>query len=178
MHAWTTLSAPVARGKAGTIFEVTAAAYGDKIFIKKLFTPQKSMKNFVREVDYHRRAAELCIAPPLMDFHVGDKKNGPFIVMERRATTLLKLIKKQRGLFAHQLGQIKLLYEKLDTLNIQHNDANLANVVVHYTSTSTPIFNLIDYGMATTGKGNIASFRLLKTRIQREIKAITDTPSK
>lgn len=168
--------APIAQGKSGKIYKVYCASEGTGFrgeYIQKQFNKDKSSKTFLKELDCQRRAAEVGVAPIIRDFSTINK-NGSFIVMDKCSCTLLDLIKEQKGLYVDQLSQIESLYKRLDKIGIQHNDANIGNVMVNYDSNGIQ-FQLIDFGMGTTimGKQNDTSWKLLRHRIQREVNANT-----
>ena len=138
----------------------------------KSFKPGKSNTKFIREVDLHRAASTINIAPQIIDFYIGgtDKKKGPssYIIMEKLDQTVLPIIKSQGKLRDEQWNEIMNLYKKLDSINILHNDANLCNIMYRF---HPPRFYLIDFGMAKVGMGNMTiSYPLLRSRLLREEK--------
>jgi len=177
MYKWERSTArPIAQGRSGRIFNVHCVSDGSGLngeYIQKQFNTNKSVKSFLKELDCQRRAAEIGIAPIIRDFSATHKE-GAFMVMDQCSYTLLQLIKEQQGLYVEQLAQIKSLYEGLDQLGIQHNDANIGNIMVINDGEYARL-KLIDFGMATTvtGKTNDASWKLLRFRIQREVNTFT-----
>ena len=175
MFKWETTGNAVTAGQSGTIYKVRCATdssknkFGETLFIKKQFAKGKSLTRFINEVDCHRRAAEFNVAPKIIDFN-SEAKAGPYIIMEECSSTLLQLINQQQCMYEYQLAQIRILYSKLNRMGIQHNDANLGNVML-----LNGTFHLIDFGMSTSipGGSNEASFKLLRSRIQRELCALT-----
>lgn len=174
------------KGKQGTVTEVTSAAYGTLRFIKKQFNNKKSITSFLKEIEYQRRASEIGVSPKIIDFCLnphqatstldkikgwGSLSVGPYVIMEKRGINLCQYLEKQGKIYETQLQQINELYNKLDSIGIQHNDANLGNIVVVDNAKKPHTFQLIDFGMATAtpGKNNDASKKLLKIRIQREL---------
>jgi len=142
----------------------------------KLFKKGKSNKTFIKEVDCHRAAAELGVAPRIIDFYVGGtvKGLGPlsYIVMEKCDQSIIGLLKSQKGILTQlQQNEIENLYKKLDTILILHNDSNLNNLMIKFCPNFK--FYLIDYGMSKKTKGNMTtSYPLMMQRITRESNAI------
>ena len=146
--------------------------------IMKVFKKGKSNKTFLKEVDLHRAAAEIGVAPPIIDFYVGgtDSKKGAqsYIVMEQLDRTVLNIIKSQKALTDSQWKEIINLYRKLDTISILHNDANPNNLM--YQFHPVPRFFLIDFGMSKRARGNVEiSYQLLRTRLLREEKLFSNS---
>ena len=138
----------------------------------KLFKKGKSNTTFIREVDLHRVAAEIGVAPPIVDFYVGgtDRAKGAqsYIVMEKLDQTVLNIIKSQGQLSDEQWNEIITLYRKLDTISILHNDSNPQNLMMQFACAKRRFF-LIDFGMSKRGKGNMTiSYPLLRARLLRE----------
>tara|TARA_B100000795_G_C22723760_1_gene408566 strand:+ start:296 stop:853 length:558 start_codon:yes stop_codon:yes gene_type:complete len=172
MHKWTTVkNAKECVGKSGVITLCTSPTYNDgQICVRKQFAKDKSIKALLKEIECQSAAAQVGVAPKVVDFcdRVSNSE-GMYIVMEKcDGTTLNELMCNQNGLYEAQLLLIERLYERLGSAGVAHNDANLANVMANGNG-----FSLIDYGMASMGSNaNQTSFRLLKTRIEREIMAI------
>ena len=123
-------------GKEGTIYLVKI---DDNEYAQKTFKKKKSAANIKREVDFQIKAAEVDVAPKVIDVNLKNKS----ITMEKMDKTVLEVLKDQDGVLTDD-QQIKIvkLYEKLDKIGILHNDANPLNLMIKGDE-----WRLIDYGM-------------------------------
>jgi len=172
MFKWDKNSAWFAKGRQGTIYECWSHPYdkGQEKFIFKEFKKGKSNKTFLKEIECHRTAAEVGVAPRIIDFYVGGSgKHGSlsYIVMEKMDQTIFSYLKTHKKLSLEQWGELKRLYEKLDSVNVLHNDSNPANILVRFKP--KPRLFILDYGMSGRRTGNMKTcFPLMKERIERE----------
>ena len=138
----------------------------------KLFKKGKANSTFIKEVDAQRTAAEIGVAPCIIDFYVGgtDKSKGAqsYIVMEKCDQTVLNVIESQKGqLTDAQWEEIRTLYTKLETIPILHNDSNIMNLMMKWHPVCK--FYLIDFGMSKRSKGNLETcFTLMRKRLISE----------
>jgi len=167
-------------GRQGTIYKCWSPQYDDgkKKYVMKKFKKNKSNTTFIKEVDMQRCAAEVGVAPPIIDFYIGgtDKTKGDhsYIVMEKLDQTIFNIIRSQGKLTDDQWKELIKLYEKLDSINVIHNDANPMNVMMKFGP--TPRFLLLDYGMSKRGHGNMhISYPLLRARLLREEERISSS---
>ena len=142
----------------------------------KKFDPKKSAATFIKEVDHQRAAAEMGVAPPIIDFYVGgsgDKGKQSYLVTEKCDQSVLSVIQSQKGsLTDEQWDEIINLYKKLDTIPILHNDANPMNLMLKFGPTRR--FYLIDFGSSKRSKGNMTTcFPLMRDRLMREEKRVS-----
>lgn len=131
INGWKQIS-KLGTGKHGSVYKVIGE-FGE-IGAMKVFKGDKKKIN--KEIHYHKLAYP--ISPSLLEVNV---KEG-YMVMELLDKSLLTLITEQKGLLTiSQQKSIINLYITLDKLNIFHNDANPANIMV-----KNEKFYLIDYG--------------------------------
>lgn len=172
MFKWERHKASLAKGRQGTIYECWSPAYneGEQNFILKEFKKGKSNKTFLNEVDCHRAAAEVGVAPQIIDFYVGGTgEHGPlsYIVMEKMDQTIFSYLKTRKNLSEAQWMELQRLYEKLESANVLHNDSNPMNLMVKFKP--KPRLFILDYGMSGRRGGNMVNcFPLMKQRIERE----------
>ena len=180
MYTWKRNPVAFAKGKEGEIFKCSSDEYENgKYCVMKLFKKTKSVRKFLNEADFQRRAAVVGVAPPVIDFYAAKKKgkkgNESYLITELCDLTILEYIKKQKNLTDNEFEQIHELYKKLDSVNILHNDANPNNLMV----SSHPVkrFYLIDYGLAKNGNNNTTiCYPLMARRLQQEIDKFTNNP--
>ena len=187
MYQWSRSKESLAEGRSGTVYTCSSPAYDkestdddDKDYILKLFKKGKANSTFIKEVDLHRAAAEIGVAPRIIDFYVGgtDRAKGAqsYIVMEKLDQTIFNIIRSQGKLSDEQWNEIINLYKKLDKIPVLHNDSNPSNVMVKFGK--KPRFYLLDYGMSKRGRGNMTiSFPLLRTQLLREEQRCSTTRS-
>lgn len=172
MTQWT-VDCQVAEGRTSTVFQVSKRGCS-QVYIKKQFKKNKSIASVSKEIELQQIAAHLGIAPKIID--TGFNTDPPYFVMEQVPCTLMDLLIQQKELSPEQFEALHCLYNVLDTVQIQHNDANLANIAVYPPSNNGNAvqFGLMDFGMATRSctKTNQGSYKLLVMRICRELQAI------
>ena len=123
-------------GKEGTVYLVKI---DDIEYAQKTFKKTKSVTNIKREVDFQIKAAEVNVAPKVIDVNLKNKS----ITMEKMDKTVLEVLKDQDGVLTDdQQRKILKLYKKLDKIGILHNDANPLNLMIKGDE-----WRLIDYGM-------------------------------
>lgn len=109
-------------------------------YAMKTFKKTKSHDNLRREALLQIRAAEVGVAPTIIEYDTVSK----FIVMEKMDRNLLDIIKKQNGeLTKKQQNQIIRLFQSLDECRVFHGDANPLN----YMQKGKRLY-LIDYGFS------------------------------
>ena len=179
MFKWERHKASLAKGRQGTIYECWSHQYdqGEENFILKEFKKGKSNKKFLNEIDCHRAAAEVGVAPQIIDFYVGGTgEHGKlsYIVMQKMDQTIFSYLTTRKKLTEEQWGELKRLYEKLDSANVLHNDSNPMNLMVKFKP--VPRLFILDYGMSGRRSGNMVNcFPLMKDRIEREEKRISNS---
>ncbi|MHA2039204.1 MAG: protein kinase domain-containing protein [Promethearchaeota archaeon] len=109
-------------------------------FAKKTFKKHKSSNSLIREADFQKRAADLDIAPNIIDVDTVSK----YILMEKLDKHLIDVIVEQNGeLTRKQQKQIIFIFQELDKAGVFHGDANIMNYMVREDS-----IYIIDFGMS------------------------------
>jgi len=179
MFKWERNKVSLAKGRQGTIYECWSPAYdnGYEKLVLKEFKKGKSNKTFLKEIECHRAAAEVDVAPRIIDFYMGGTgKHGSlsYIVMEKMDQTIFTYLKSRKKLSDEQWMEIKRLYEKLESANVLHNDSNPMNLMIKFKP--VPRFYILDYGMSVQRSGNMVNcYPLMKERIEREEKRINNS---
>lgn len=124
-------------GKEGITYRVTTK--NGKEYAMKTFKKTKSSDRLQREAELQKMAADLDIAPQVIDVDTVSK----YIVMEQMDGHLWDIVKKQDGLSIAQQKQILHLYKKLDKAGVFHGDINPLNFMLK----GKRLF-VIDYGKA------------------------------
>ena len=180
MYQWRRDTEPFTSGNSATIFTCSSPAYNEnRVMVMKVFKKGKANSTFIKEVDLHRSAAEIGVAPRLIDFYIGGTVRGmgdqSYIVMDKLDITVIDIIQTNRELSDEQWNEIISLYRKLDAISVLHNDSNPMNLMM---SRSTRRFYLIDFGMSKRSKGNMnISYPLMRARLLREEKRYTQPPT-
>lgn len=110
-------------GKEGTTYLVVDKK-GRK-FAMKTFRSAKSSNSLRREYNLQKKAASVGISPEVYDYDTVSK----YIVMERMDGHLydLAINKQKKRLKKNQQLRIIEIFDKLDSIKVFHDDANLAN---------------------------------------------------
>jgi tRNA A-37 threonylcarbamoyl transferase component Bud32 len=125
------------KGKEGKTYLVRN---DNREYAMKTFPRRKSSAMIIREVSLQRRAAEFGVSPSIIEYNLDNK----FIVMEKLDTTLLDILKKQRGkLTIRQQKRILEIFQLLDQARVFHADPNPLNFME-----KNRILYIIDFGMA------------------------------
>ena len=123
-------------GKEGSVFKENIDGIE---YARKEFKATKSFARVKREADYQKLAADVGVAPTVIDV---SSKPTPSITMEKMDGTILDLLESNGGrLTDEQQLKILSLYQRLDEIGILHNDSNPLNLM--YIGDN---FKLIDYG--------------------------------
>ena len=135
---YTTIKQLGESGKEGTTYLVVDNKRRE--FAKKTFKKNKSSNALMRESDFQKRAADLDIAPNIIDIDTISK----YILMEKMDKHLLDVILEQKGeLTKFQQKQIIFIFRELDKAGVFHGDVNLLNYMVK----NDKIY-IIDFGTA------------------------------
>ena len=130
-------------GKEGTVYLVTRTGDNNNYAMKE-FKKTKSIKTFNNEVEYQRRAANVCAAPRVVDV-ISSKP--PRLIMDMTHRTIQDVLDAQCGnLTDEQQWNIVRLCQRLDNAKVYQNDPNPLNLM----ETFNGDFVWIDYGYATT----------------------------
>ena len=126
------------KGKEGITYLVHTKNGNE--YAMKTFRPQKSSSKIRQEVHLQQLAANLGIAPNVIDFDTVSK----YIVMDKMDKHLVDVISKQSGVLSKtNQKQIISIYKKLDEANVFHGDANPLN----YMFNGKQLY-IIDFGMS------------------------------
>ena len=126
------------KGKEGITYLVKTKSGAE--YAMKTFRTQKSSSKLLQEVELQKAAAELGVAPRVVDYDTVSK----YIVMDKMDKHLLDVMKKQGGVILKtQQKQIISIYKKLDEANVFHGDANPLN----YMFSGKQLY-IIDFGMS------------------------------
>lgn len=123
-------------GKEGITYRVTTK---NDEYAMKTFKKSKSSERLLREAELQKMAADMDIAPRVIDIDTVSK----YIVMEKLDNHLIDIIKRQGGLTTSQQRQIIHAYKKLDKAGVFHADINLQNFMYKGKK-----LYIIDYGKA------------------------------
>ena len=125
---------------------------GKHSYALKIFKRTKSAAKVRDEINFQKKAAKQSLSPPIYQSYEGTRKNNvrtskrnPFILMKLLHRTLPEMIKKQDGrLTTKQQEQMIKIFEKLDRLQILHNDSNPSNFMFSKHGT----LYIIDFGLS------------------------------
>ena len=117
--------------------------------VAKLKRPNnaKDNLNFVKEVNFLKKAAALGIAPNVCDKHT-DLKNGVLVMELLSGDTLKAVLERQNGVLTHE-QQYRLVHilETLGGENCELVHGDLANPL-NYVENSAGVLHVIDFGFA------------------------------
>lgn len=139
------------KGKEGLV-QLVIDVETQRSYAKKQFSKGKSTETLRREVEFQQRAAEMGVAPPIVEVNYREK----YIIMEALDRTLYDILKDQKGeLKEAQQQAIVELFHKLDRAGVFHNDPTALNIMERRDR-----FYLIDYGFAKdTTHPSLAKYR-------------------
>ena len=145
----------IAEGKDGHVLKVKK---GNQLGALKIFKKTKSIKKIVKEINFHKTAAQKKLAPPILSkWEITN--NTKCYVTGFLPFTLKKVLSDQnKKLSTEQIKRIIYLFTELDKLKIYHNDDNITRNIL---SDIDGVFYLIDFGFSKKLKKNDTNYRLL-----------------
>ena len=145
----------IAEGKDGHVLKVKK---GDQLGALKIFKKTKSIKNIVKEINFHKIAAQKKLAPPILSKWEITNKTKCYITKFLPFTLKKVLSDQEKILSDSQIKRIIYLFTELDKLKILHNDDNITRNIL---SDMDGIFYLIDFGFSKKLKKDETNYRLL-----------------
>ena len=138
---WTYMQQLGEKGKEGTTFLVKTHKFPStgRYYAMKTFSKKKSSKKLILESTLQQKAAEVGVAPHVIDIDYISKT----ITMQCMDKHLWDILIKTQQLSTNQQRQIITIYKKLDKIGIFHGDANLMN----YMYQGGQLY-MIDFGMS------------------------------
>lgn len=131
----------LAEGKDGAVYSITNVIDNREGAVK-LFKDKKSLKKIKKEFSFFKQCSDKDIAPKIYNDKELDENNKYFMI-ERMECTLIQFMKNNEITMEH-LKEIICLYEKLNELNIFHNDGNIGRNIMF----NNGRFYLIDFGFS------------------------------
>ena len=147
----------LSEGKDGHVLKVKK---GDQIGALKIFKKKKSIKKIIKEINFHKAAAQKKIAPPILsNWEITD--NSKCYITSFLPHTLGKvLLNQNKKLSSEQVKRLIFLFAELDKLKILHNDGNITRNIL---ADINGLFYLIDFGFSRKLKKNETNYLLLGT---------------